>query len=167
MNESFNELITVLTKEIELHTTLIDAAFAMNAAITTRSLEDIRRAGKCYDQCTCRIQELEEKRLALSDAICDRKGKETGHMSLLQVIERAPQEYRQRISTLRASLKDSIGKLSKINYSNQALLTESLKTIAKMFDYIALQGKQNASGYKRRGAKDGGRATTAIVNTVA
>jgi hypothetical protein len=167
MNARFDELVTVLVKELDFHATLITAAFSMNEAITKRSLDGIQKAARCYDQCTCRIQELEEQRLQLSDVICSYPALTAGHASLSRVIDCAPPEQQQRLATLRASLKEAIGKLSKINYSNQILLTESLKIIAKMFDYIASQDKRNTGGYKRRGAKDRQRSTTAIVNTVA
>lgn len=167
MTAQLDELATVLTKELDFHATLITAALAMNQAITKRSLDEIQKAARCYDQCTCGIQELEEQRLRLSDTICNFPAKTAGHASLLRVIECVPPEQKQRLTTLRAALKDAINKLSKINYSNQVLLTESLKTIAKIFDYIATQDKRNPSGYRRRGAKEKKRSGATIFNTVA
>jgi hypothetical protein len=167
MSNRFDDLIGVLEKELEFHGLLIQAAFSMNAAIKIRSMDEVRKASRTYDECTCRIQDLEEKRLQWSDEICGYSGKTVGHASLSRVMEHAPAECRQRLAALRASLKEAVGNLSKINYSNQVLLCESLKTIANLFKYIALHDPRNQGGYKKLGTMDRGRVATAIVNTVA
>jgi hypothetical protein len=167
MNNHYDELIDVLEKELAFHGLLISAAFAMNEALRSRVFDEIQKASRQYDECTCRIEDLEEKRLSLSDLICgDAKGGAT-HASLRSVIEQAPAGHKDRVAQLRAQLKDTVGKLSKVNYSNRVLLQESLYTISKTFEMVATMEASRLNGYKKQGTKDRSRITKTIVNTVA
>ncbi len=166
MNNPFEELIAVLTAEKDCHARLLEAANAMNTALCVRDLGAIRAATRQYDDYTCSISDLEEKRLHLSDAICAISKKRSSHANLRQVIDQAPADRRAELAALQTDLKEAILRLSKVNYSNQVRLTESLRTIAMTFDLLATQGKKSAGGYKSLGTKDQSRSTTAIVNTV-
>jgi hypothetical protein len=167
MNSHYEELIVVLDKEIEFHALLLATAKTMNEALRSSELTDIQKASRQYDECTCRIEELEEKRLNLSDIICGSDKKGAPHASLISVIDKAPAAYKNRIADLRAKLKNNVGDLSRINYSNQIFLQESLHTIAKTFEMIATREAGRLNGYKNRGVKDLSRTNKSIVNTIA
>jgi flagellar biosynthesis/type III secretory pathway chaperone len=167
MNDHFEELAHVLEKELEFHGLLFAAASGMNRALRNRALEEIRKTSRQYDECTCRIEELEEKRLQLSDLICQDDKQRAPHVNLLSVIERAPATHKNRIAELRLSLKNTIGDLSRVNYSNQVFLQESLRTIAKTFEILTIHETAKLNGYKAHGEKDRSRTSKIIVNTIA
>jgi hypothetical protein len=167
MNKLIEQLVSVLEKELETHQRLIKAAHDMNDAVKGNSIEKIQSSGRVYDACITAIGDMEEKRLTASDVICAGTLGGAPHASLLRVIERVPPEYKKTIIDLRTKLKAEIDKLSKINYANQVLLTESLSSIQKTFDMIATEHDSRLAGYKNQGKKDNPRSTITIVNTTA
>jgi hypothetical protein len=167
MNNLIDQLVSVLEKELETHRTLIAAAHDMNDAVKGSTIEKIQSAAHRYDCCITNIADMEEKRLDLSDAICRKTPGNALHASLLRVIEQVPTEWKKTITDLRNKLKIEINDLSKINYANQVLLTESLYSIQKTFEMIASDRGSHSSGYKKQGKKDNPRCTMTIVNTIA
>jgi hypothetical protein len=167
MNDRIDELITVLTKEVEAHRLLIAAASGMNAALRKGDLAAVQTAGRQYDECICRIQEMEEKRLELCDGICNRTDTAAGHASLLAAIDAADPGCKNRLIDLRLQLREAVNDLSKVNYSNQVLCQESLVSIAKTFEMMATQETTRYSGYKKQGTRDVVRGSRRIINAVA
>jgi FlgN protein len=167
MNNLIEQLITVLEKELEMHRLLIAAAHEMHDAIINSTVEKVQAASRRYDCCITSIADMEEKRLELGDAICRSTLGNLPHASLLKVIDTAPPEWKNIITGLRVKLKAEINDLSKINYANQVLLTESLRAIQKTFEMIMTVRSSRLSGYKKHGKKDIPRSTLTIVNRIA
>jgi len=167
MNNLIEQLISVLEKELEMHGLLIGTANEMNEAVKSSSIEKIQAAARRYDCSITGIADLEEKRLAFSDAICHKTLGNCPHASLLRVIDSVPAAYKKTITDLRAKLKAEIDDLSKINYANQVLLTESLHSIQKTFEMIAASRSSHSGGYAKQGKKAEPRTTLTIVNTIA
>jgi hypothetical protein len=167
MNNLIEQLVSVLEKELEMHRLLIAAARDMNDAVKNSVIETIQSAARRYDCCITTIAEMEEKRLELGDAICRGTLGNLPHASLLKVIDTAPPQWKKTIAGLRGKLKDEINDLSKINYANQVLLTESLHAIQKTFEMIATQWNSRSGGYKKQGKKAEPRSTMTIVNKIA
>jgi flagellar biosynthesis/type III secretory pathway chaperone len=165
MEASVIELETILEKELIALERLLAAARSMNEAIKREDVGDVRKANKEYDECTCHIESLEEKRLSISDAIALHVGLQ-GHVNLLRTIELLPSQHREKLSELRSKLRSALSGLQKVNSSNRILLTESLFTITKTFEFIAA-ASEKFSGYKRLGKKDSSKINRTIINTVA
>jgi hypothetical protein len=130
-------------------------------------IEKIQDAARRYDCSITAIADLEEKRLDLSDAICRGTLGNLPHASLLRVIDRAPAGAKKTIADLRAKLKAEINDLSKINYANQVLLTESLHSIQKTFEMISTERNSRLGGYEKQGKKDNPKSSMRIINTIA
>jgi hypothetical protein len=172
MNNLTEQLVKVLEKELETHLLLIAAARDMNDAVKAGIIENIQSAARRYDCCITDIAGMEEKRLELSDQICGcapQNGASVtlNHASLLRVIDTVPFEWKNIITGLRTKLRAEINDLSKINYANEVLLTESLSAIQKTFEMIATKWGAPGSGYLKQGKKASPRSTTTIVNKIA
>jgi FlgN protein len=167
MNNLIEQLAMVLEKELDMHRLLIVAAHDMNAAVKSSAVEKVQAAARRYDCCITSIADMEEKRLELGDEICRGTLGSIPHASLLRVIEQAPPAWKNTIADLRRRLKAEINELSKINYANQVLLTESLRSIQKTFEMITTVRSSRLNGYKKQGEKDNPRSTMTIVNKIA
>jgi ribosomal protein L17 len=165
MNNNLEQLILILEKELDAHKHLITTAHDMNQAVKGSALDRIQAASRKYDDCICSIADLEEKRLELCDAICNTATTTAPHASLLRVIDHIPAEHKRTVTDLRNKLRSEINDLSKINYANQVLLTESLDTIQKTFEMIATERSSRLGGYKKQGKKETPRATMSLINT--
>jgi ribosomal protein L17 len=139
----------------------------MNDAVKKSAIDKVQVAARRYDGCITSIADMEEKRLELSDEICRGSLGNLPHATLLRVIDSAPIEWKTIITDLRKKLKTAIDDLSKINYANQVLLTESLHAIQKTFEMIATQWNSRSGGYKKQGKKAEPRSTMTIVNKIA
>ena len=159
------ELEKILESELLLHERLLAAARSMNSAIKRESVDDVRTANKEYDECTCHIEAMEEKRLALSDDIAGQRGIEP-HANLSRIIESLPVSERGILFELRVKLRATLGEIQKTNIANRVLLTESLYTIAKTFEFIAA-ANEKFKGYKQLGKKYSSTIKRTIINTVA
>ncbi len=165
MEARIRELETVLEEEFVVHDQLLGAAIAMNGALKREAVEEVQKANTTYDECGFRIEQLEEKRLSISGEI-GRLLNLPAHGGLLRIIEALPVDHGTRLSEVRAKLHGVIAKLHKANVSNRILLTESLLTIAKTFEFIST-ASEKFTGYKRRGKKDPSKISRTIINAIA
>jgi flagellar biosynthesis/type III secretory pathway chaperone len=165
MKTKINELEKILETELLLHERLLGAARCMNEALKREAVDDVRKANKEYDECTCQIEAIEEKRLSLSDALSVHYGKGS-RINLSRLIESLPVSDRGRLSQLRAKLRTTLGEIQKTNIANRVLLTEALFTITKTFEFIAI-ASEKFKGYKAQGKKHASKIDRTIINTVA
>ncbi len=165
MEPLIKDLETILEKELLLHMQLLEAARTMNKAIKMEDLAKVKESGKIYDELTCQIETMEEKRLIINDALAHSLGIQN-HPNLLRIINKLPDNRKAKLSKLRTDLKSTIEELKRTNSSNQILLTESLRTIAKVFEFID-GARIKLSGYKHQGKKASVLINRTIINTIA
>jgi FlgN protein. len=165
MEQLVKGLETVLENELVIHEQLLEAARTMNQAIKAEDLAGVKKAARKHDELTCQIEALEEKRLTANDALALHLGVKN-HATLTRLIDNLPADHKTKLSKLKTDLKRVIWEFKRINSSNQILLTESLRTVAKVFEFIdCAMGK--LSGYKFQGKKSPIMITRTIINTVA
>jgi|WetSurMetagenome_2_1015567.scaffolds.fasta_scaffold426732_2 flagellar biosynthesis/type III secretory pathway chaperone len=165
MDATIIELDKILENELLLHERLLSTVRSMNAALKTESIDDVRAANKDYDECTCRIEALEEKRLLTSDAIARSHGL-AAHANLSRIIESLADSDRGKLPELRYKLRAVLAEIHKMNAANKILLTESLRSIAKTFEFISV-ASEKFHGYKQLGKKSCTNIGRPIINTVA
>jgi len=165
MDTLINGLETVLENELALHKQLLEAAVAMNTAIKTEDLPMVKEMGRKHDDLTWKIEELEEKRLEIHDALADFLGVPP-KSNLSRIIKKLPENRAAKLAAIRAELKSVLGTLKMTTFSNQILLGESLRTIAKVFEFIDI-AKAKLSAYKHHGKRGSALVTRTMINTVA
>lgn len=166
IREKVTQLASLLECELNEHRVLTETARKMNEALHKRDVGAVRTHSSRYDECTCRIEEMEEKRLEICDALTKLLGHENRHLTLPSIIDRIPTEFRSELTGLRTALKAEIAKLTKLNMSNQVFLEESLITVAQTVKILAA-GRAKTVGYKQGGkpTEDAGNRT--IINRTA
>jgi flagellar biosynthesis/type III secretory pathway chaperone len=137
----------------------------MNGAIKAEDLPAVKEMARQHDEITNQLEDLEEKRLAISDALATLLGF-PNHPNLSRIIEKLPPNRSAKLTALKTGLKTVIGELKGINSTNRILLIESLHTIAKIFEFIDI-AKAKLSGYKYQGKKASALITRTMINTVA
>ena len=165
MEQLVKDLETVLENELVVHKQLLEAARTMNKAIKAEDIAGVKNAARKHDELTCQVEAFEEKRLEANGTLAlhlDIKN----HATLTRIIDKLPADHKTKLSKLKTDLKRVIWEFKRINSSNQILLTESLRTVAKVFEFIdCAMGK--LSGYKFQGKKSPIMITRTIINTVA
>jgi uncharacterized coiled-coil protein SlyX len=147
METRLDELIRVLEEERRIHEQLLDAARSMNGALRERKHSAI--AGCCvrHDTLIFQIEQLEEKRLSLCDALGQSLAIVGGHFNLSDVIAALPADQRMPLVKLQRQLKSLIGELTKVNTSNHILLHDALLGIEKAVAR-ALAARTPVTGYQ-------------------
>jgi hypothetical protein len=165
MDANIVELEKILENELALHERLLCATRSMNTALKKEAVGDVRAANREYDDCTCQIETVEEKRLSASDALAQSRGL-APHANLSRIMESIPAADRGKLPHLRDKLRAALVEIRKTNAANRILLIESLRTIAKTFEFISL-ASEKFHGYKQLGKKCSSKIDRPIINTVA
>jgi flagellar biosynthesis/type III secretory pathway chaperone len=160
------QLILVLEQELELHSRLVSASRAMNNAVKEKTMGEIQSATRNHNECISRIEELEEQRLTLCDALCAATVKKGRHASLLLAIDHLDKEDGSTVFALRARLKNMLNELSGINSSNKVLITESIYANQKTFEMVITHHEKRHSGYKKQGTREQAKQSTSLINRI-
>ena len=150
-DESISLLIKILSDELQVHQSLIDAAKGMNEAIRSKDLKNLQAYTARYDALIGRLDDLEEQRLEACDSYA-KAHTEHKHLTLIALLSLHTSEpQHSELVKIRSSIKDKIVELTKLNTSNHILLEASLAIIAKNFEII-LKTQEKFQGYGYGGA---------------
>ncbi len=166
IEELTQQLAEALSDEIRVHTELVETAEQMREAIKRKDLHDVQQTTSHYDTRVGRIEDIEERRLAVCDSLCEALGKAKRHLNLSGIIGALPPDTRTSLAQLRSQLKDKISQLSRLNTSNNILLEASLAAVAKSFEVMA-RSHQRLDGYGRTGTPASKTVSRNIVNKIA
>jgi hypothetical protein len=84
------------------------------------------------------IEKLEEQRIECVKTSLN-LGAPGAVSKLHQIMEKLPEQWRQKFSSILASLKQKINDLSKLNASNQILIEEAIGFIGNKFSFLSRQ----------------------------
>lgn len=166
MEKLAEDLKNVLEQELKVHEELISTAQSITAAIKQKEVEKVHSLTDRYDSYIGKIEDLEEKRLAVCDALAGLCGKDTRHLTIINVISLVPENRRKALIDIKTALKEKIGILTKLNTMNQILLQEGLQRVAMHFQLLA-KSQTSLGGYKQGGQIDSRPVRQNIVNKTA
>ncbi len=166
MDTLFEELKTVLSDELNIHTNCVNIAADMNTAIKQKEVDKVQRLTGQFDVLIGQIEMLEVRRLELCDDITRAFKPQNRHMNLQGIIALIPEKDKKPFSEIRTSLKEKINELSKVNTSNRLLLHESISVIGKNFEMIT-ESQNRLAGYKQTGTMEKKLVRKNIVNHIA
>lgn len=164
--EEVDALKEVLTRELTIHEELIETANRLNAALRENRLEEVRDISARYDSCTCRIEHLEQERLAVCDRLAARLGLPDRHVNIRRLLDSLPGEEREGLAKVRDRLKQKLGSLARVNTSNRILMEESLQEISRTVEFMSRAGGKPA-GYRRGGKLDTSVMRRSMINRTA
>lgn len=166
MEKLFEELKKVLTEELTIHVSIVDTAQSINDALKRKNVTQVRSLTEMYDSYAGQIEACETKRLEVCDAIIQERNPALRHLNLQNIIQLLPAHEQEGFVEVRLALKEKLRELASINTSNQILLSESLRVIAKNFELVA-QVRNKLAGYKKTGIMDNAVTHKSIVNHIA
>lgn len=152
MNSIYEELLQILSCELDLHNKLVEIASAFNKSIREDNLNEIQNYTAKYDELICQIEKLEEKRNELCCILRKKIGLQQKEPRLLLLIESAPLNLKNSLSNVHQKLKEKIETLSKITVSNRILLENALTVINSTISiYQQSQKKFEPYGIRKKG----------------
>lgn len=165
MEAHISELYELLENERTVHEQLCELARAMNGALKANKAAEVQTISARYDELVCRLEQLEENRVVICDAVAKTLNAGSRHLTLPKVIEALPEERRGAFVELRARLRERMRELARINTSNQVLLNEALTDISRTVEMLAVS--RNTFTPYQRGKKQQEAARRPLFNRVA
>ncbi len=166
MEKSLQELEHILSREVEIHSSMVQTAEAFNKAIKENDLSALQQHSSEQEKQIYQIEKLEEQRIECVKTISSSLGLPAAVSKLHQIMEKLPEQWRQKFSSIHASLKQKINDLSKLNASNQILIEETIGFIGNTFSFL-----QQANGkfvqYGIKGRTAGTPSTSTLINKTA
>ena len=163
MEEVLEKLERVLTTELEMHTSLLASAQEFNTAIKEEDLEKIDRQRAIHDETICRIEKLEEQRNECCSVLARSLGIVKKPLRMTMLLEKVPQQWKERLGSIQRQLKEKINELSNIGISNRILLEEGLRMVGHTFSMMQEAGSKYTA-YGTRGQSVSGPALQSLIN---
>jgi hypothetical protein len=132
----FEELAEILGKETEAHRRLLAAAREMNQAAKSGDILGLKRFTSEIDGEIHRIEQLEEDRKSRCALLVSATGLPDGNPRMAQLIARAPDLIRARLSGLRTALKEHLTAIASINGANRLLCDEGVRIAREQLQLI-------------------------------
>ncbi|HEX3019169.1 MAG TPA: flagellar protein FlgN [Chitinispirillaceae bacterium] len=156
MEKLLEKLEAILVKESDHHQDLLKTAVTFNEAIKAEDLQLIQNCTAMHDEQVYKIAKLEDERIECSSEIAVLLGIKDEFPKLNIILQKIPQVWQKRLSSVQAKLKQQIIEISKLNTSSQILLQDALSFINSN---IAIY-QQSSPNSIRYGGK--GKATCAL-----
>ncbi|MBN1306374.1 MAG: flagellar export chaperone FlgN [Chitinispirillaceae bacterium] len=163
MENNLEKLEKVLISELDAHTSLLRSGYEFNIAIREENIDKIDRQRAIQDETICRIEKLEEQRVACCTLLARSLGIVKKPLRLAMLFEKMERPWRERLETVQQSLKEKINELSNISGSNRILIEEGLRMVGKTFSLLQQAGRKYAA-YGERGQSVTGPARQPFIN---
>jgi DNA repair exonuclease SbcCD ATPase subunit len=134
---NFEELTAILSNEYKAHEQLLEAASQMNDAIKESDITQLQKRSSYLDNQVAMIEQLEQQRNDCCKTLSRALGIERASVKLATLISNAPEQCREKLSSLHDALKKIITTISTVNVSNRVLLEEGLELVRNRLALIA------------------------------
>ncbi|MBD3393022.1 MAG: hypothetical protein GF418_13015 [Chitinivibrionales bacterium] len=162
--ELITQLEELLAEELRAHVGLAETGKQMREAITRKDVAAVQQLTGRYDSFVGRVEDLEERRLAICDQLAQAMGRR--HVNIASVIATLPQDKRGALTSMRSALRDKISEVSKANVANRILLEATLHALDKNVE-IMVRSQSKLQGYGQSGAASSQSAPRSILNKMA
>ncbi len=150
MEAIVEELITIISREIEAFNKLLSTLHEKQRAIVEGEIERLNASVKEEGAIATETRNLEAKRIQSSKRLAQELAMENLNPKLSEIIEKVEQKYAQRLHEQRELLRAMIQKVQLMSKNNQFLLNYSLNYIEKSME-ILLTGGDPLKIYKKDG----------------
>jgi len=148
----FEELAEILGKEAETHRRLLAAVQGLNRAAKSGDMPGLKQFTSEIDGEIHRIEQLEEDRKSRCAALVSATGLPDGNPRIGQLIAKAPDLIRNRLSGLRTTLKEHLAAIASINSANRLLCDEGAR-IAREHLSLILKPSVKFANYHKGGSR--------------
>ena len=149
-----DELLAVLTREIDLYSQVLNLVEEERQALTLGSPDRVLDVVRRKDTLLLQIRTVDESR----DLICTRLARQWGiarkALTLSEIVERCDGPTATRMSDARKRLRDCVDSLGKAGRSNAALCHSGIETIRRVIEGLASSSETSdkTSPYSRTGS---------------
>jgi hypothetical protein len=142
MNTLLEKLETVLKSELEVHGAFLASTRELNNALKEENLVKIDHQRHMQDESICRIEKLEEQRSEYCTELARSLGISRRPVKMTMLLEKLPQQWRDRLGSIHMMLRDRLTELSRISVSNRILLEEGMRIAGNTISLIRNAGKK-------------------------
>lgn len=121
-NGLIEELEAILARNVDLYKEMEEVLRAERAALESHSLPRIESCVNKKSGVTFQIKSLEDRRLAILDAISKATGVSRKDLNMDKIISLAPAKSRSRLQTLRNNLKERYEISNELNSFNRGVV---------------------------------------------
>jgi len=150
MESIIEELIAIISREIEAFNKLLEALHSKQRAIVEGEIDRLNESVREEHALASQTKSLEVERLETARELAKELSLDNLNPKLTEIIAKVEQKYAQRLQEQRDLLRALIDKIQHLNKSNQFLLDYSLRFIEKSMELL-LNGEEKASLYKADG----------------
>jgi hypothetical protein len=151
---SFEKLTSILEREYDAHEQLLGAAEGMGGAVKKSDLATLRKNTAEIDEQVSAIEALEGERLACCNELSTELGiRGNGPVRLGALIDRAPARQREKLAFLRASLRQTLRRISRNTVANRVLIEEGLLFVKGRIALVMQSGGARFAHYRAGGAR--------------
>lgn len=151
MEAIVEELIAVISKEIDAFNRLLETLHAKQRAIVEGQIEQLNGHVEDETRLADETKSLENERLASSQKLARELEMTNVNPRLSEIIGQVEERYAKRLGEQRDLLRNLVQRIQIMNQNNQFLLDHSLKFIEKSMA-VLLSSQEQGKVYK----KDGG-----------
>ncbi len=131
MASLMDELLEVLEKEEAEYRLLVETSTRKKEVIIKADIQTLEEITGEEQEIAGRIKNMENKRISVMEDmanVLNRKPEELTVDVMIDILQKQPEEQ-ERLATIRARLKDTLGRMKDINEQNQALINQALEMV--------------------------------------
>lgn len=147
MDTLLEKIEQILQLELGIHDTLITSSEQFNLAIKQEDIGSIHKYSADQDEKINLIAKYEDQRIHYCTSLCAELGITTPQPRLTTILERIPQQWRERLEKIQFALKQKTKMLARLSVANRVLIEEALLILNNTFTLIQnAQKKYHAYG---------------------
>lgn len=131
MASLMDELLEVLEKEEAEYRLLVETSTRKKEVIIKADIQALEEITGEEQEIAGRIKNMENKRISVMEDmanVLNRKPEELTVDVMIDILQKQPEEQ-ERLATIRARLKDTLGRMKDINEQNQTLINQALEMV--------------------------------------
>lgn len=150
MEKIIEELIVIISKEIDAFNQLLKTLHGKQRAIVEGEIERLKKQIEAESEIVSQTKSLESQRILRTKELAQKLSINKLDPKLSEIIAKVEEKYAQRLAEQRNLLKSLIEQVRDLNKSNQFLLDYSLKFVEDTMRLL-LSGNDKKNVYQKDG----------------
>jgi flagellar biosynthesis/type III secretory pathway chaperone len=146
----FNELIEIMSAEVDLQERLAGVASEINKCARSRDLDGLQEKCGAYDELISGLERTEDRRIEICEQLQSLLGGLAPSGKVLSLAEYSEPEQKKKLLELKAALTKRVTELKAVNTSNTVLFREALSEIEFSVDTIR-ESARPKNAYRQKG----------------
>lgn len=161
----FNELISLLAQEIEIHKQMIVTSKELNRCAREKQLETLQQQCGVYDELISGLERVEERRLEVCETLMSLTNGKAPSGKIISLAELSEPDQKKKLLSLKAELGKRINELTAANTANTVLFKEALGEIDASVGMLR-EAARPKTGYRQKGQVRRSKSELSVFNQV-